>query len=356
MVKKDLLELPFDQFQRYQTLSDFVDHVRKTPKTSLKILDVGGYPGLIRDFLPNDDIIVADVLPSDIENYIQIDGEKLPFDDGSFDLVTSCDTLEHVPAQNRRSFLSELSRVSREFLFLTAPFDDERTNLAEEILYSYVLKVLRTEFTTLKEHLDNGLPDFEETLACLKELDLNVASFPSGYLFHWLPMMVVKHHLLAYPDTAELHRKVDLLYNLDFSAKDFHEPSYRRVIAGSKKKDPRLDDFCRHKPEAQGDESSDILDLSKLQLFRMVTDLLDVNLKRDVSELVVQLKESMSDGLTETKTALAERDSQIVDLKRIIQAQNQSLDELHALVSKVRGLIPYRVYRRLFKNKNEKLP
>ena len=110
--QEELMELPFDQFQRYRVVSEFVDSIRTDEKSPLKILDVGGYPGLITDFLPDDDITIVDVVPGDMPNYHQYEGGKLPFEDTSFDLVCSCDTLEHVLPGDRQAFIGELARVS----------------------------------------------------------------------------------------------------------------------------------------------------------------------------------------------------------------------------------------------------
>ncbi len=351
--KEELLELPFDQFQRYRAVSEFADSIRPNEKSQLKILDVGGYPGLITDFLPDDDITIVDVIPGDMPNYHQYEGDKLPFEDASYDLVCSCDTLEHVPAPDRQAFLSELARVSKDHILITAPFDDPRTCLAEEILFSYVLRVLRTEFTTLKEHIDNGLPNLLQTTGWLKEIGVETSSFPSGYLYHWLPMMVAKHHLMAHADTEELHRRVDKFYNLGFSLNDHRQPSYRHILVGSKSGDSRSADFCKAR-HISPEEDAPAVDFSRLQLFKMMTDILDVDLKHDISELVDQLKSSTQEELAESKRMLDDRDNQIEDLKSIISAQNQSLDELHALVARIRKFFPYRVYKRLFKQ--EKLP
>lgn len=346
MIRQDLFELPFDQFQRYKTVHDFVDCIRTKPGEPVKVLDVGGYPGLILDFLPDDDVTVVDVLANDMPNYVQASGAKLPFEDGAFDLVCSCDTLEHVPPAERPSFIAELSRVSGDFILLTAPFADERTHLAEEILFSYVWKVLRVEFATLKEHLDNGLPDFNQTIAWLKDVGVSASGFHSGYLYNWLPMMVAKHHLLAHPDTADLHRRVDLFYNLNFSADDHRAPSYRRVVVGSKTGDKRPPAFCQSFNTA-ADGAATANDSVRLEMFRMMTDLLDINLKRDVSDLIHHLRESAAGELQAAKASLAERDRQIEDLKNIVKAQNESLDELHALVARIRNFLPYRVYAKL---------
>jgi hypothetical protein len=341
----DFLDLPFDQYQRYTLARAFADAVRSAPDQPLKVLDVGGYPGLMIDFLPMDDVTVVDMIDAEIPNYVRASGAELPFPDASFDLVCTCDTLEHVPEGSRPAFLNELARVSKEFIFLTAPFDDDRTRLAEEILYSYVDRVLRTDFVTLREHIDNGLPPYEETIDQLQAAGLKTAGFPSGYLYNWLPMMLAKHHLMAHGDTEALHRRVDRFYNLNFSPDDFREPSYRRVIVGSKSADRRIEDYAL--PYTAASDGAQVeSDFGKLEAFRLLSGLLDHDLKRDVGRLVDQLRETTEGELKEARAALVERDRQITDLTSIIQAQNESLDELHALVSRVRNFWPYRIYTR----------
>jgi SAM-dependent methyltransferase len=55
------------------------------------------------------------------EHLVQGDAQKLPFADGSFDIVISCETIEHVP--DAQGALSEMHRVARPGgrLFLTTP-------------------------------------------------------------------------------------------------------------------------------------------------------------------------------------------------------------------------------------------
>jgi predicted TPR repeat methyltransferase len=47
------------------------------------------------------------------------DGQKLDFDDRTFDLVVATHVVEHVP--NPRQFLTELARVSRQFVYVEVP-------------------------------------------------------------------------------------------------------------------------------------------------------------------------------------------------------------------------------------------
>src|SRR5689334_21371245 len=98
----ELLSLPFDQYGRMRVAQNVMLALysvivpRITPEGAegavLRVLDVGGYPGVLRHFLPESsfDVSVLDVVPDDgsIPGYTQGSGLDLPFDDTSFDLVT----------------------------------------------------------------------------------------------------------------------------------------------------------------------------------------------------------------------------------------------------------------------------
>ena len=80
-----------------------------------KILDVGG-EGFLPYFI---DATVVSVNVKDRE--ILYNGERLPFEDSSFDAVVSLDTLEHLPKGRRVEFCTEMVRVARDVVILSAP-------------------------------------------------------------------------------------------------------------------------------------------------------------------------------------------------------------------------------------------
>lgn len=55
-------------------------------------------------------------------NFVQADGRRLPFRDGSFDVIHSSAVIEHVGSRlDQRRFVDELCRVARRGVFLTTP-------------------------------------------------------------------------------------------------------------------------------------------------------------------------------------------------------------------------------------------
>src|SRR5512143_1804185 len=226
------LDLSFDQYQRYRIIEEIIDAMRDGP--CMKILDVGGYPGYLRLFLPDDDILLVDLADDKIPNYLKADALALPFGDGSFDIAVTADTLEHITKEDRPKFLSEVSRVVRKAVVLAAPFCTEDVEAYEQLANSFHRGACGEDFFWLKEHIDNGLPDLEETTKALGNAFPHVSVYSNGYLPRWIKMMTASvgfdgsYPVQHYSDA--LHR----FYNETFYEYDNKPPSYRKVIVASK--------------------------------------------------------------------------------------------------------------------------
>ena len=237
---EDTLDLPFDQYQRYKVVQEIVRLIKgQQQEQTLKVLDVGGlshtYEGQpffpISLFLPEDETMVLDVQDYSTPNYLRVDEDgSLPLSNASFDVVVSCDTLEHVPPERRPAFLDELLRVARRYVVLAAPFDSEDTRLAEQIFYDFHLRRLGAAQPQLCEHRLHGLPDLQALCQDLESQGLPYVEFPSGYLYNWLLMMIIKHYVLSLPNPTTLHTAIDRLYNRHFLASDQRAPAYRHVL------------------------------------------------------------------------------------------------------------------------------
>jgi hypothetical protein len=235
-----LRALPFDQYGRHRDARDVAELIRALEgPTRLAVLDVGGYPGLSARFLPADWVVIADPSAGAFAEeraaaFLRASGLALPFQDGSFDLVFSLDSLEHVPAVDRPCYLRELLRVARRYVLLLAPFASPEAEHAEALLFEYVKLALHAEHQQLREHRDCGLPDLAATMAALSSGGAACHAFPSGYLYHWLPLMLLKHHLLSLDPQANVHQALDRWYNAREAAADRRVPAYRWGVLVSK--------------------------------------------------------------------------------------------------------------------------
>jgi hypothetical protein len=237
-MNNDILSLPFDMVGRYRIVAEAIDAARPALGARLRVLDVGGLvftragqpllPATL--FLPGDEVLTLDQAALDMPGYVRGDGRGLAFPDDSFDLVISCDVLEHVPAADRPDFWRELLRVARSGVALTAPFDTLEVRAAEDLLFRYIKAELGHEQIQLREHRDYGWPRLDETRAMLAEWGHPTAAYPSGYVHAWLAMMVAKHYLFSRSDDEELHAAVDAYYTRFLSAAERREPAYRHLL------------------------------------------------------------------------------------------------------------------------------
>ncbi|HJZ48403.1 MAG TPA: methyltransferase domain-containing protein [Roseiflexaceae bacterium] len=242
-----LLRLPFDQYGRYRMVREAVDAVRAAlDRERLAILDVGGYyqeadgtPRLpSQQFLGDQELTVLDLPACDLPGYVQGDGTAMTFVDGSFDLVISCDTLEHIPPDLRDQFVRELTRVARYGVLLICPMDDYRTALAEQVLFAYIQAELLAKHDQLREHREYGLPQPPLVRRAFEQAGCVWRDYPSGDLHAWLPMMLAKHYLMRFADSPpELQYGLDELYNRGYALAERREPSYRRLIVAAKQND-----------------------------------------------------------------------------------------------------------------------
>lgn len=235
----DLLALPFDQYQRYTAIAQIAELIRADlNRPTLRVLDVGGFYRTrvgrkilpLVHFLPQDRVLAVDLVPDPLPNYILASGFALPFGGQAFDLVVSCDTLEHVHPTSRSSFVDELLRIAGHYLVLVAPFENGYTRQAERILDQY-MAAQGIRHQQLQEHLAHDLPDRDKLETDLADRGLESVNFADGYLPHWLTMMLIKH---TPGQSLDFHLDLDRYYNRYHSPGDRREPAYRRVFVVAK--------------------------------------------------------------------------------------------------------------------------
>jgi hypothetical protein len=229
----DLLGHPFDQYQRYQDIRLVVDTIwSHQADRALSILDVGGSP-LTTKFMPDCAVVSANIeIGPGV--HLQCDGACLPFRDNAFDVVITVDTLEHVPENQRKAFICELLRVSGAYTIITGPFANGYNEAAEAALNDFLEDVVGYRHRFLIEHLENGLPDLAACLRAIADSGGTCLTIPSGYVHHWLPLMIIKHDLLRLADGQDISDELDRFYNYLCYWSDHRLPSYRQVIVASK--------------------------------------------------------------------------------------------------------------------------
>ena len=227
-----LEDLPFDMYQRYNLISEIIEKISVGKK--LKILDVGGHPGIISEFLPNHDCIITDLLEVKQKQFVKSSGLLLPFKNKSFDLVISTDVLEHIDPKNRNVFLDEIHRVSKDYLIVGAPFWSKEVEQAEKESVNYINTQLRSFSPYLDEHAEFGIPKIELITEFSENKEMFMKQYHNGYLPNWLSMQKLVHKISRIDE--KLYHIVNEFYNKHFYEDDNSSPSYRKIILLSNKK------------------------------------------------------------------------------------------------------------------------
>lgn len=232
---KDVLALPFDQYQRYRLVADLVAEVERLASRGapVRVLDVGGRTALLRSFLPEADVTLVDLDPSSEPGLVLGDGSRLPFRARSFDVVASFDTLEHVPPEARDAFVAECARVSRGHVYLAGPYAAPEVDEAERLLQAFLKKKLGIEHRYLEEHRRNGLPSRQATEEVLRSLGATVACFGQGNLERWLVLMCMEMYMDHDPGLRPIAARFFRFYNRALYASDHAEPVYRHTVVAA---------------------------------------------------------------------------------------------------------------------------
>jgi hypothetical protein len=333
----ELLSLPFDQYGRMRIAQNLILALYSeiaqqivqpdSNQLTLQVLDVGGYPGILRHFLSGGayEVSVVDVVPDDgtIPGYRQGSGMELPYADQGFDVVTSLDTLEHIPAEHRDKFLSELKRVARYAVVLINPVQSIQADLAEETLDDYIRWILDAQQEQLAEHRMYGLPDFDGTVAAFEREGWQTTRFPIANIHNWLLMMVAKHYLISMRDerASAFERTLDRFYNLSFSETDRTEPAYRGVMVAVR---PGLEGALRRVEELYPPlPTSDIDNTQRLQLAQLLMTMLDLKVANHEDRLLREQMERRDRHISGLENRVNMLEDQKADLDNKLNSQRE---------------------------------
>jgi GT2 family glycosyltransferase len=336
------LDIPFDLYTRNILISKWVNSVRK--KSKLKILDVGGRGGQLKDFLKEDKCYILDLRKSERkeENYIVGHIRDAPLKNSSFDVVISSDLYEHIPREDRLKTVSEMLRLSKNFIVLGAPFYSKEVEEAERRAYDFFLKNAGEPHPWLKEHIENGLPLRDELESFLIEKGYEFHILGTNNISNWLLLQFFIFYAYNYGIHREKVSKVYRYYNENFvDLGDFLEPTYRKIyLIGECGTLPTIE------PELKIDKS---VDGSKRQtLLSLVFDAIGednigkkthiLNLDGIISGLEgeLEVKEKEIDGIN---TLVEEKENHILKLDGIIsglegelEVKEKEIDGINTLV------------------------
>jgi hypothetical protein len=324
----DLLSLPFDQYGRMRIAQDIAEalYVAITAQpegqaqaAKLRVLDIGGYPGVLRHFLSEErfELSVLDVVPDDgsIPGYTQGSGMDLPFGDSSFDIVFALDTLEHIPQPERARFLGEVSRVARQSAVLINPIQSLSADIAEETLDEFIRWILDAQQEQLAEHRAFGLPDFQVTRDAFDEAGWETRTFRLANVFNWLFMMIAKHYLISMRDAkaAAFERTLDRFYNLAFFETDRSDPAYRGAIVAVR---AGLEGALRHIDHKYPPvPASDASNAVRLQLTEVLMSLLNLKVGNHEDKLLREQMDRRDKHIAGMETRNALLDVEIARLE-----------------------------------------
>lgn len=246
----------FDQYQRYHTTADLIRKMKTlvthsegepdgsiavsaTDKTgsgktgnTMRILEVGANEH--RDLgkeLPEDDIYYTDLnLPEsmqDDDHCFTADATDLKdVGDNAYDVCVALDVFEHVPAEKRARFLTELYRVCRYGVVISFPYYASEVEQAEKGVNDMYKDLYGEDHPWLAEHIANGLPDREKAEAVLRENGISFTSFTHGNLTLWMKLLILS--FFAEEDRfADAVTEANLYYNRNLYAQDTHDVDYR---------------------------------------------------------------------------------------------------------------------------------
>jgi glycosyltransferase involved in cell wall biosynthesis len=231
-------KIPFDQFQRYKKTVELIDSFRKENEC-FSILEVGANEHKnLEQFLENDQITYLDIIiPDHLRNdpaYKEGDATNMHFSDGQYDLVIALDVFEHIPPELRERFIDELARVSKYSFIIAAPFNTEGVSETEERANQFFKTLYGMDYIWLKEHVDNGLPEWGETLEYFQANKLDCIHFSHGSLDIWEKMINLHFYGAGHSNLYDYRALIDSFYEQNIFNYDNARPCYRQFIVGIK--------------------------------------------------------------------------------------------------------------------------
>lgn len=225
----DLLQLPFDHFQRYGTGARILERLGLG---DAGILEVGANrQRLLGRFLPRARLLYTDVeVEGDEQDFVVADATDMQFADDSYDAVISLDVLEHIPEDRRIAAVEEMARVSRCAVVIGCPLDAPWVREAEEDANGFWRELFDEDYEWLAEHKEFGLVDPLPVVEAFERSGMCVERVRQGDPALWARLMGVHFAKVKFPELDPVVAALDRLYNTQAWEADSHEQSYREYF------------------------------------------------------------------------------------------------------------------------------
>lgn len=238
-IPSNIKSASFDYVSRYQLIGEIIHRYFEESGKPKNILDVGGLGTFLDKILSVPLTIFDSEADGKTKDQDKGDGARMvSIKDGSFDVVVTSDTLEHIPGKDRRSFVHELVRASNDLIILCAPFSDHGAAAEEVRLQEYYENTTGNKHRWLKEHKEFVLPKEGEVEEFFKECGVSLIKINHNAISIWEPLLAANllANEVATKDTLSAIGKVNRYYNETLLFKDFETQSYRTFFVASKKK------------------------------------------------------------------------------------------------------------------------
>lgn len=298
-----MIEILFDQYQRYKKTQEIVNELRNQHE-KFNILEVGANEHRnLEKFLPHDTITYLDIhLDEAFQNdpqYILGDATQMDLPDESYDFIIALDVFEHIPAERRKNFIDEINRVSKKGFILMGPFDTDGVEDAEKNVNAFFKGLVGNDHPWLVEHIENGLPNWDKTLTYLKEKGIQYTCAEHGSINVWENLM--RYHFLSVYSNKVLSevQVINQFYNERIYPRDTAGKCYRKIIVGTKN------------------------ELKNIILAEKVKD----NDLKELSIVEAQFYQKLCSAYTNNELIVL-KDNHINNLEKIIEVKDMQIEEL----------------------------